>query len=333
MEPAMSRRHGFLGVGACIAAFAYVAACSFPDVTFGTGADDGGGDATLTDGPGSEDVRGGGDGPVSPSDAGSVTIDASAPCGTTEKRCGVACASTFDPSHGCAQPGCEPCPGRANGSSRCLTDGGCGFDCDPPFQDCDKDPTNGCEADPTSGDPSNCGACKKTCDGGVCQLGGTCGASCLDAGTPCSGGCVDLTKDPANCGGCGVRCDAGSNQTSSCGASQCSVKCTPGYADCNHLAADGCEANTLGSTANCGVCNNACNGGPFTGSSCEDGGCLYGCQAGHNDCNGTLTDGCECAGGPVCPGRACATNADCCGGKRCLTIALLPCLGVGCSCQ
>ena len=330
----MSRPRVVLGAAASLT-FAYVVACSFPDVTFGGGSgDDGGGaDATLTDGPTGADGQGGQDGLVPPSDAGSITIDTSAPCGATEKRCGVACASKFDPSHGCAQQGCDSCPGPANGTSRCLPDGGCGFDCDTPFQDCDKDPANGCEADPASGDPGNCGTCKKTCDAGVCQLGGTCGASCLGGSVLCDGGCVDTTKDPGNCGGCAKKCVAANNQTASCAASQCSVKCTKGYEDCNQLPGDGCEANTQGSTATCGNCFTACDGGAFTGSSCENGGCLYGCQAGHNDCNGTLSDGCECAGGLVCPGHACATNSDCCGGKRCLTISLLPCISVGCTCQ
>ena len=326
----MKRRR--VAAAAALTGLACAVACSFPDVNFGPG--DGGSDATLSDAPiGDAPI---GDGSGEASDGGSVFIDSAAACGATEKRCGVACVSDFDPSHGCARAAsCDPCAGPAHGTSTCpINDASCAVACDTPWQDCDKDAANGCEVDPTSGDGNNCGVCGRSCDGGVCMLGGNCGASCGDAATLCNNtSCVDTMKDPKNCGGCGKTCDAGTNQTASCDASACAFACDPGTADCNKQPVDGCEANLLGSTATCGSCQRGCDGGANTGATCNNGSCLYGCLTGFNDCANGLADGCECQGGPVCPGRACANTSDCCGGKQCLTAALLPCLGVGCACR
>lgn len=321
-----------LALALALAGFAGFAACAFPSVAILDAApDEGGTDATVQDGT-AEAGNGDADGSP-PSDGGSVTIDATGPCVDGQKRCGVACTSIFDPGHGCGDPSpsCEPCPGPAHSQKTLceFPDASCSFECQAPWVDCDKDAANGCEVNPTSGNALNCGACNRTCDAGVCTVGGVCGTSCGDASL-CASGCADTTSDPSNCGGCERTCDAGVNQTPSCAAGQCVYTCVEGFAHCN--GGQGCEAK-LGSVETCGSCKNACDGGPHTGASCADGGCLYGCLTGFTDCNGTLTDGCECAGGAVCPGGPCRADTDCCGGKRCLTAALVPCIGAGCACR
>ncbi len=323
MDPAVNRRR--IAAAVALSALVAAAACSFPKVSFAP-PDDGGADATLSDGPG---------------DGGSMTIDPDAPCPDDKKRCGIACASVSDPGHGCGAPApmCDPCPGPPHTKSLCdFPDASCVYTCDDKWTDCDKDASNGCEVDTKSGDGQNCGGCNTTCDGGVCMLSGTCGASCGDAGTYCPPStCADIDKDPRNCGGCGKTCDAGSYQTPSCEGRTCQYKCNDGFDDCDTQHDNGCEAN-LGSVATCGSCTNACDGGAHTGASCDTSQnpakCLYACIGPNANCNGTLDDGCECPGGTKCQGESCAANSECCGGKTCKTASLLPCaLGLVCTCQ
>ncbi len=77
-------------------------------------------------------------------------------------------------------------------------------------------------------DVGNCGACNRTCPGGVnavCNFG-ACEFSCGDGTANCNGdltdGCEINTKsDPKNCGGCGVTCDVWAGQA--CVQGQCVV--------------------------------------------------------------------------------------------------------------
>ncbi len=322
----MNRRRALAAV--VLSGVTFAVACSFPDVTFNPV--DAGTDGTLSDGGTT------GDG------GSSVTIDSSGPCPDGKKRCGVACTNIYDPTHGCgaAPPACDPCPGPSHTTSTCTFPGAsCNSQCEPPWQDCDNDASNGCEADPTSGDGQNCGRCGKVCDAGTFCAAGNCGASCGTAGVPCGTSCIDPTKDPKNCGGCGKTCDAGDNQTPLCQGSTCTYQCAEGWGDCD--GKPGCEAK-LGSVDTCGRCDNKCYGGNNTGASCEDGGCVYGCLNGFSDCNADLSDGCECAAPKVCRSGACVTckpagqgcqkGSECCSGN---CPGVLNALGIciGCTCQ
>ncbi len=106
------------------------------------------------------------------------------------------CAPLFADCDGNRKNGCErpantladcgdcdkPCAPK-NASVPTCTDGKCKYaSCDPGFQDCDNDTTNGCESDKT-GDPAHCGDCMTMCKAGDTCFGGKCGAvgkSCKD---------------------------------------------------------------------------------------------------------------------------------------------------------
>jgi hypothetical protein len=176
-----------------------------------------------------------------------------------------------------------PCPTAPLGTgSFVCSEGQCRLAC-PPFQaDCNGVLNDGCETS-TISDPSNCGACGNSCDGGLCWLG-ACG--CPNGLAQCADSCVDLSSDGLNCGACGVVCKppeasdprwicgpsvTPKNTTWVCGEGACKLSCKPEKADCNQdFCGDGCETSTASDPKNCGACGNEC----LAGQECVGGKCL-----------------------------------------------------------
>lgn len=86
------------------------------------------------------------------------------------KACGYRCVRDDDPATHCAVVGdCSPCPGDDPVHHvRAVCDGSaCALRCDYGRDDCNHDPADGCETTLFTGDPRNCGACGRTCEGCV----------------------------------------------------------------------------------------------------------------------------------------------------------------------
>lgn len=219
-------------------------------------------------------------------DAGKKPCKTSAECGT-----GTCCdgACTFvgtDPEN------CGVC-GR-----RCAVDhavakcsgGGCTIgSCVAPWDDCNKNDTDGCEVD-TSTDPKHCGACFSACtssSGTPTCSASKCGVSCPTGLGDCDkdpkNGCeVDLTKDPKNCGGCGLTpaevcngkdddCDGKPDDGFDCVLGSGPVACTT---SCGTTGSRTCSATCTLSTCappgeSCNLVDDDCNG------KCDD---LDGCR-------------------------------------------------------
>lgn len=88
-------------------------------------------------------------------------------CKPKYHRCTDQCAADSDPTS--CGPTCKPCPIPKNAAATCQKDA-CGFACLLGFGDCNKLPADGCESNFMT-DPLNCGACGKSCNGGVCTNG------------------------------------------------------------------------------------------------------------------------------------------------------------------
>lgn len=204
-------------------------------------------------------------------------------------RCGEACA--VDPE---------------NAASVCEA-GSCVLRCDPGFEDCDGDATNGCEA--ALSKPGHCGDCDRACGGPTpfCEereTGYACVASCEPGRTACGGSCVDVTSDPLRCGDCDTRCEAPPNAVATCMGGACDFECDPGYANCDGVAANGCESS-LRELANCGRCGARCER-PGAVTSCATGSCeIVGCQPLRGDCDGDPENGCEADLGSLATCGAC----------------------------
>src|SRR5262249_32136750 len=143
-----------------------------------------------------------------------------------------------------------------------CTNGLCGVGCTGGLVKC-----GGVCRDLTS-DPGNCGACGQPCAAGQTCVSGQClaGLVCSAGFGNCDGndanGCETPLNTVTNCGGCGNTCNQSNSSSALCNGVTCSYTCKPGFADCNSLApdTDGCETS-LGTTANCGACGNACGPG------------------------------------------------------------------------
>ena len=181
-------------------------------------------------------------------------------------------------------------PMSATGS--CGTTGMCEFSCDPGFEDCDMDPSNGCEADLNS--DMTCGGCSTTCSGGtpLCDSG-SCVSGCM-APTPtrCGGSCVNTDTNPLHCGSCGMVCATRAHSTPTCASGSCDFMCDPGWEDCNGLPGDGCETS-LTTVMNCGGCGMTCTI-PSGSGTCSTGSCaIASCDTGFADCDMGVGNGCE----------------------------------------
>jgi sugar lactone lactonase YvrE len=140
--------------------------------------------------------------------------------------CAIDCDPGFDDCNGDADDGCEADLGSdlascgacghtcdaTHGAASC-DDGLCAITCDPGFEDCNGDASDGCEADLQS-DVTSCGACGSICGGAhdtPSCVGGACVLACEKGFDDCNGdaldGCeTDLSQDPSSCGECGRVC-------------------------------------------------------------------------------------------------------------------------------
>lgn len=144
--------------------------------------------------------------------------------------------------------GCGIVCAADNATSACVA-GQCAVaSCEPGFDDCDLDPSNGCEVALNS--LEHCGGCGQTCgyenasaqcDSGSCEFD-TCDAGFEDCNNWLIDGCeVDTTSNLSHCGGCGQVCALANAQTQ-CSAGACELSaCLSGWVDLNGDPADGCE--------------------------------------------------------------------------------------------
>jgi hypothetical protein len=168
-------------------------------------------------------------------DGGTVYRCISSCTGATPDRCESRCVNTqTDPLH-CGGCGNE-CTGADHAPPSC-TDGVCAQTCEPGFDDCDGDPSNGCEIEVRT-DVVHCGSCGNECPGGAHATAGcsdgACGLVCDTGFGDCDGmastGCeTDVRTDVAHCGSCGNVCPAVANGTPACVARACSATCNTGY--------------------------------------------------------------------------------------------------------
>jgi hypothetical protein len=120
------------------------------------------------------------------------------------------------------------------------------------------------------------------------------GGACSSSEKTCDGKCVAKEArfgcdDPScvACPGAGAP-----NTIPSCSAGKCSFECVKGFADCDKNPASGCEVPITSDVANCGACGNLCGGMHATTKTCDNGKCVFGCEAGYAKC-GTDADGCS----------------------------------------
>jgi len=252
-------------------------------------------------------------------DCGACNVKCNATNGTptcTGGQCAITCNAGNDNCDKDITNGCETnlkssvahcgscskvCQDLANGTATCV-DGTCGIsNCQPPFGDCDNDPTTGCEANENT-DPKNCGNCgtrcsfpnaTAVCTVGVCSIG-TCNDGFADCDGLASNGCEVNIKsgDTNNCSACGAKC-APANGVGQCINGICSVvSCASPYQDCNKTIADGCEASTASNVSNCGSCGNSCDGTHGT-PTCAYDLCGITCAPGFGNCDADAKNGCE----------------------------------------
>lgn len=168
--------------------------------------------------------------------------------------------------------------------------------CQPGWEDCDRNPSNGCERNTRT--LTDCGGCGVACsvDGGqascatgVCQVA-NCGPNLGDCDAVED--CETPLNTNADCGGCDIPC-APANGAGNCDTGTCLVTtCAPGYDDCDNNSANGCETS-LSDNSSCGECGRFCIN--FTAStSCIAGTCVLGqCNTGRGNCDNNQTNGCE----------------------------------------
>lgn len=127
-------------------------------------------------------------------------------------------------------------------------------------------------------DPSNCGACGKTCATGEVCSQGSCAASCGGGTMACGGTCSDVKSDAQNCGACGKKCAMGEV----CMAGACASACGGGTMTCGSSC-----VNAQSDPANCGACGKLCQAGEV----CNAGKCALSCQQGLTMCNNPMDGG------------------------------------------
>ena len=246
-------------------------------------------------------------------------------CTEFEECCAGVCTNVaFDPrhcgtcDHQCAEPLCI--------AGACQCPGG--------TDSCDASAA-ACRTDLLS-DATNCGGCGTSCllvAGGPDCVSGSCscdGVTC-GVGTECCDNdgqsvCIDTQTSPFNCGGCGQQCAVGETCENGVCACQGQGGCGIGQVCCSSGCSDFCACGSTpsctdtccngdtcidvsSSRANCGACDNACDGD----KDCVNGSCV--CPSG-TDCGTQCADlnsdasncgacGHVCTGGEACCGGAC----------------------------
>lgn len=171
-------------------------------------------------------------------------------CGGCDMACDSMRATACSPSPSTGMPGCM-----------CGLEGQCAFD-----ETCAEGPT-GFFCVNVRTDPMHCGeighACGQgeTCNGGVCQCGGS--DPCGEGQSCCGGACIPTDADDSNCGGCGVTCGADETCRSGmciCGEGEGARACV-GFSDTS-LGELCCEGQCVPQdNANCAGCGMTCGDG------------------------------------------------------------------------
>jgi hypothetical protein len=186
----------------------------------------------------------------------------------------------------------------ANASETCST-GTCELGaCEPGFEDCDGDPSNGCEVD-LNNDLGNCGSCATVCandHGPTTCNAGTCEPTCTglwdDCDSDLTNGCETSLGTLNDCGTCGIACEV-TNASETCSTGVCELDtCESGHSNCDGNDTNGCEVDTTSDVANCGACANQCTN-PNGSTSCDQSACSPSCNLGYGSCDGDADDGCE----------------------------------------
>lgn len=236
-------------------------------------------------------------------------------CDAKKGKCAVsACAKGFEDCDKDPVTGCE------SGLDDVNNCGACGSACEylnmipacvsktcepvgclPLFGDCDM-ADDSCETPLTSSTAcGNCGiGCSDVPNAVPSCATGTCGpGSCIGNFGNCNSAAGDGCEQPLNtsmyCGSCATPCDfVGSLET--CGSGSCiATGCEANYKECDGDPSNGCES--LASGANCGACNQICDGTLMNAlsASCGTGTCVPTCDTamGFDDCDSDPFNGCE----------------------------------------
>jgi hypothetical protein len=204
----------------------------------------GGADAGLDAATSSDDGGPGFDAGPRPDTGGAMCTPA---CLADEDCCSGSCVDLLsDPDH-CGECGMV-CPDRDNSSPAC-DELGCDFDCEPGFDDCDAEDSNGCEQRLNTADA--CGSCDNSCSGAtpICNgATGTCVGSCTGTEMECDGTCVDVMgSDVTHCGSCTNVCAMLAGATRTCARGTCQYACEGGRLDCDGdlgaMGSNGCESS------------------------------------------------------------------------------------------
>ncbi|HOX45505.1 MAG TPA: choice-of-anchor D domain-containing protein [Myxococcota bacterium] len=220
---------------------------------------------------------------------------------------------------------CGPsCATRVNCSTQVLNASGescasglCDFSaCDPGFDSCDSNRTNGCEANiwQTNSCGTTCGsrldcnsevqnATGKSCASGACNYT-TCNAGFGDCDANRTNGCEVNIWQVASCGStCATRVNCGTQVQHAtgltCTGGACGyTSCSPGWGDCDGDPTNGCETDLWLP----GACGLACAGRVdctlqvqhASGETCASGVCDFGlCDPGYDSCDANRANGCE----------------------------------------
>jgi hypothetical protein len=170
----------------------------------------------------------------------------------TPEPCGGTCVNTASDPGDC--DGCgHVCPAVPNGQPTCASST-CGFTCNSGFSGCPTSAPTSCVDEAT--DPTNCGACGKSCPGptsgsgqpacaaGACTLDCSAGLTACPTAAPTE--CANTTDDTTNCGGCGDVCPSPPpNAQEKCTSSKCGFTCDAGFLECNGTSCIGPDPDGL----------------------------------------------------------------------------------------
>ena len=193
-------------------------------------------------------------------------IDTQSPnCTAGQQTCSGECKTVATDQQNCGTCGNACAAGQTCQAGQCLCSSGllaCGGSC-------------------VSANATHCGSCSMMCASGQVCTANTCQMTCATGETQCSdGACVPTTGgDALHCGGCNA-CPAGAVCTA--GVCGCSIA---GQMLCSNACVD-----TMTSAANCGGCNQVCNG------TCTNGVCATATGTG-----GSAGSGAGGAGGTTTP--------------------------------